>query len=296
MKVVVFGSGGQLGRELARASWPRDTEVTLLSRQQLDLCDEGGVERFIERARPKLAINASAYTAVDAAESDPGAAFATNRDAVAALARTCAGHGLALIHVSTDYVFDGLKASPYTEQDVPAPLGVYGQSKLEGEQAVRSALAAHLIVRTSWVYSAFGSNFVSAILRLAKERDTLRIVNDQVGRPTSAADLARALVQLASRCNHATREEVAPWGTYHYAGAGSVSRFDFAAHLVALQAAVTGRSPTLEAIPSSEYPTPARRPLNSVLDTARIERAFGLTPEPWQIGAEKAVRELMAIR
>src|SRR5882724_11241387 len=196
VRILVLGSGGQLGRELGRANWPDGLQAVLRSRQQQDMANEAGVTALLEQLQPAFVLNAAAYTAVDAAEHDEAAAFQTNAHGPAGLARACHSCGAALIHISTDYVFDGASATAYKEDDAPAPLSVYGRSKLEGEQAVRDTLAQHLIVRTSWLHGALGQNFVTAMLRLGREREQIRVVADQFGRPTSAAELAKALVQI----------------------------------------------------------------------------------------------------
>lgn len=242
------------------------------------------------RAKPDLVFNATAYTAVDKAESDAEAAFAINRDGPGHVAAACAAAGAALVHVSTDYVFDGEKGAPYTEEDPVAPLGVYGQSKEAGEQAVRAHLDRALIVRTAWVFSAHGHNFVKTMLRLAAERDELRVVADQHGCPTPAADLADALVHAAWRCLEDKTESL--WGTYHFCGAGPTTWQGLAEAVVARQAPVTGRRPPVRAITSAEFPTPVKRPANSVLDTGRFTAAFDRPPRPWQEGLSDVLAEL----
>lgn len=289
MQVTIFGSAGQLGRELARASWPSRFTVRLHDRADVDICDPLAVAGALRGS--ELVINAAAYTAVDKAETDEAAAFRVNRDGPENLARLCRERGIALFHISTDYVFDGQKSEPYTEDDPTAPLGVYGQSKLAGERRVRELCELHVIVRTSWVVSAFGHNFVRTMLRLSRERDSLRVVSDQFGRPTPARDLSNVLLSLATR--HAEGAPI-PWGTYHFAGAGRASWHELASHVVELQAAVTGRRPAVAAISTSEYPTPARRPASSVLDTRKLEHALGMVPSPWQLGVGDIVRELLA--
>ena len=297
MRVLVFGSGGQLGRELNRARWPVGVEIAARSHKEQSIVEEVGVRALLAELRPAFVINAAAYTAVDAAESDQEAARRANADGPGVLARACADSQAALIHVSTDYVFDGTQSAPYVEDDAPLPLSVYGQTKLDGELAVRSALPEHLIVRTSWVYSSFGQNFVTAMLRLAKEREKLRIVADQFGRPTSAAELAKVLIELMTSCRREQAEgKAVRWGTYHFAGAGRVSRYELAQYIIAEQAPVTGREPKIEPIETSSYPTPARRPMNAVLDTTKIETTFAVKPEPWQGHVASTVRELLAMK
>jgi dTDP-4-dehydrorhamnose reductase len=290
MKVLVIGATGQLGSELIRAPWPAGIDVTGLGPDEIDIAEAASVDRSVSQHAPGLLLNAAAYTAVDRAESEADAAFRTNRDGSRSLARACAQHGIPLLHVSTDYVFDGNKMAPYTEDDPVAPLGVYGMSKAEGEAAIREALDAHLIVRTSWLFGALGPNFVKTIMRLTGERDELRVVADQHGRPTHARDLAHALITMVGR--YAERLS-APWGTYHFAGAGATTWHEVARLVVEHQARRTGRQPRVVPISTSEYPTPARRPRNSVLATTKVEAAFGVKPLPWQEGVREVVDALL---
>lgn len=287
MRTLIIGTSGQLATELHRQG---SGGLELQPAQRVDVADETAVRALLDEARPSLVINASAYTAVDRAEQERDRAFAVNADGPRYLARWCATHGAALIHVSTDYVFGGSKAGAYVEGDAVGPLNVYGESKLGGEVAIREGLAQHLIVRTSWVFSAHGQNFVKSMLRLARERDELRVVSDQTGRPTAASDLARALLTLAGRL--ASGETIA-WGTYHFAGAGETSWHGFAQAIIAEQAAYTGRRPLVTAIASSDYPTPARRPANSLLDTGLFERTFGVAPRSWRDDLGEVVRQIV---
>jgi dTDP-4-dehydrorhamnose reductase len=196
---------------------------------------------------------------------------------------------VALIHISTDYVFDGAKTGPYVETDLVGPLGVYGATKAAGEEAVRQALKQHIILRTSWVYGEYGANFLKTVVRLAQDRDELRIVADQRGRPTSSRDIASALLRLAPRL----RAGADIWGTYHFAGAGETTWHEFACRIVAAQAALTGRTPRVEAIAGSDYPTAARRPANSVLNCDRFERVFGFGGRPWTAEADAITRHVV---
>jgi dTDP-4-dehydrorhamnose reductase len=283
MHGLIVGTSGQLATELHRQA----DGLPLQAAQKVDIADEHAIRALLDEARPSLVINASAYTAVDRAEQDRERAFAVNASGPRYLARWCAANGAALIHVSTDYVFNGAKASAYVEDDDVDPLNVYGESKLAGEIAVREELGQHLILRTSWVFSAHGQNFVKTMRRLAAERDELRVIADQHGRPTSAADLAGAVWRL-------TRERVlgaAPmtWGTYHLANADSTTWHGFAEAIVELEARRTSRRPMVHAIPATEYPTPAKRPANSVLDTSRFETTFGFGLRPFRL----ALRDLM---
>jgi dTDP-4-dehydrorhamnose reductase len=290
MKLLIFGAGGQLGRELCRAAWPADDRLAAVDRDAGDIASYTSVAVAMARERPDLVINAAAYTAVDRAEiKDPDIAWAANCTGPANLAAACREAAAPLIHVSTDYVFDGSKTGPYAEDDPVNPLGVYGRSKEAGERAVRAALAEHVILRTAWLYSAHGHNFVKTMLRLADERrSVLRVVADQVGSPTSAADIAGAIAAIVQRI----KAGGARWGTYHFAGAGAVSWHGFAEAIFALAAPWRGGPPPVEAITTAEYPTPARRPANSVLDCRRIGEAYGIAPRPWRDALAPVVREL----
>ncbi|NBC33964.1 MAG: dTDP-4-dehydrorhamnose reductase [Alphaproteobacteria bacterium] len=290
--VLVTGAAGQLGRALCDSAWP-GLAVTGVTRADCDLTDGDAVARLVATTAPDVVINAAAYTAVDKAESEPGRAFAVNRDGPGHLAAACARHGAALIHVSTDYVFDGSGDRPRREDDPTGPLGVYGASKLAGEEAVRARLPRHVILRTSWVYSATGGNFVKTMLRVGAERDRLTIVRDQQGCPTAADDLAGAAALVAGRL--AAAPETAPTGTFHYSGTGTTTWFDFAVEIFR-QAAAYGRPvPELVPITTADYPTPARRPANSVLDCARIAAAYGVARPPWPESLRPVIAALCRI-
>ena len=288
MSIVICGAGGQLGRELVRLA---DARTTALDRAGLDITDAAAVQATLQRLQPRAVINAAAYTAVDRAESDSATACSINRDGAANLAQACADVGAALLHVSTDYVFDGTQDAPYAETDPANPQSVYGRSKWEGEQAVRKACQRHLILRVSWLFGAHGGNFVKTMLRLARERPELRVVADQRGGPTPAADFALALTQLARRI--AAGEEL-PWGTYHYAGQPAVSWHGFASVIVdAAQAeGLIAHKPAVQAISTADYPTPARRPANSTFDTRRCEARLGLRMPLWQTGLVEMLQTL----
>lgn len=290
MLVAVIGTSGQLAIELRRQ--PAPAGVELVPAYKVDLADATAVKAYLDHTQPALIINAGAYTAVDKAESERERAFAVNAAGPGTLASWCVKHNAALVHVSTDYVFAGSKVGPYNESDDTAPLGVYGQSKLAGENAIRSAIEQYVIVRTSWVFSAHGSNFVKTMLRLAAERDELRVVADQYGRPTAASDLAVALWQVAARIQSGTPR----FGTFHFAGAGETTWHGFAQAIVDEQARYTGKRPRVTPIATHEYPTPARRPQNSILSTNAFEQAFKLTPRPWPHGLSEVVSELLAKR
>ncbi|MFP4239730.1 MAG: dTDP-4-dehydrorhamnose reductase [Rhodosalinus sp.] len=280
MKLLVFGRTGQVARELAR----RSPDATFLGREAADLADPEACASRIEETRAEVVINAAAYTDVDAAESDEAAATAINGAAPAAMAFAARARGLPFLHVSTDYVFDGSGSYPWRTDDPTAPLSVYGRSKLVGEEGVRGAGGRHVILRTSWVFSAHGKNFVKTMLRLSQTRDTLHVVEDQIGGPTPAAEIAAALLTLA----HAMRDG-APGGTLHFAGTPPTSWAGFAREIFAQ----TGRHVTVEGIPTRDWPTPAPRPLNSRLDASSLTR-FGLMAPDWRSGLADVLAELNA--
>jgi dTDP-4-dehydrorhamnose reductase len=280
MRIAIIGKNGQLARCLAEER-PDGVDAIFLSRDQFDLAMPAAAMPVLEQVKPDLVINAAAYTAVDKAESEPEAAFAINRDGAAAVAAFCGAHGLPLIHISTDYVFDGGNPAPYREDAPPAPLNVYGASKLAGELAVREAARRVLILRTSWVYSAYGQNFVKTMMRLAEQRGRVRVVADQHGCPTSAHDLARAVWHVA-RTAAAWPPETPFWGIYHYAGHGATTWAGFAEAIFATTGPGLSRTPAIERITSGEYPTPAARPQNSVLDCSKFQQIFHLAPRPWR--------------
>jgi len=277
-KLLIIGSTGQLARALIARADPRVWTLTALDRTALDLSGLTAIPAVLRRAKPDLVINAAAYTAVDRAESEPEIAFAVNRDAPCAIARHCAEHDTPLIHASTDYVFDGEKPAPYIENDAKAPLSIYGRSKSEGEDAILAAGAHAAIVRTSWVYAGGHQNFVSAILRIANERDVIDVVNDQIGAPTWAPDLADACLALGARLLDNDRSAE---GLIHFANAGYVSRADFAEAIYERAAARGMKAASVQRIATAERPTPARRPLNSRLDLSRYS-ALIETPPDWR--------------
>jgi dTDP-4-dehydrorhamnose reductase len=283
--ILVTGGTGQVGIELRR----RSPDVVAPDRAALDLDDPAALAAVIA-SRPWAAIiNAAAYTAVDKAESDVAAAWRLNAVAPAVLATESAKAGIPLIHVSTDYVFDGSKAGFYLPGDPTGPLGVYGASKLAGEIAVRSGNPRHAILRTAWVVSAHLANFVKTMLRLGAERDHLRVVADQHGCPTTAADIADTLLTIAARMSQPN----APSGTWHFVNAGEATWHELAEAVFAGSAARGSGVPRVEAITTADYPTPARRPANSRLDTATLTRDFGVAPRPWRIALDDILAELL---
>ncbi len=286
MKLLVTGGGGQLGRALTRLAVAAGHELRAPTRAELDITDDAALRDACAWA--EVVINAAAYTDVNRAESERDAAFAANATAPGRLAEHCAVGGSLPIHVSTDYVFDGRAERPWRESDATGPLNIYGESKRAGEDAVRAALEHHLIVRTSWVYSETGRNFLTTMLRLGAEREELTVVDDQIGTPTSAEDLAAALLHLAVRA----RGEEGPFGTYHYSAEGTASWADFAEAIFAEAGALLPARPRVERIDSSAFPTPARRPAYSVLDCSRIVADFDPPRRSWQDGLSAVMARL----
>ncbi len=288
-RILLFGSTGQLGVELQRAM-REECDLLALSRRDVDLADEAGLRSVIGRARPRFIVNAAAYTAVDRAESEPELAHAVNAVAPKIIAEEARALDAWLIHFSTDYVFDGSATSPWKESDTPSPLNVYGRTKVQGEQGIASTGCLHLIFRTSWVYAAHGSNFLRTMLRLACERERLTIVDDQIGAPTSAKELARATLAILSRLEDGQSAPMDP-GIYHMACAGSTTWFGFAKEIFASFGAKTV-VPELVPISTQQYSTPAKRPRNSVLNCDKLERTTGIRLAPWQTAVAEVMREL----
>ncbi|HJQ57117.1 MAG TPA: dTDP-4-dehydrorhamnose reductase [Vineibacter sp.] len=290
VNLLVFGAGGQLGREIADTVRRQGVVATLLSHAEADIADRAAVAAAMARAAPSVVVNAAAYTKVDQAEIEPSQAEQGNREGPAALADACARAGVPLIHISTDYVFDGSKPAPYVEADPVAPLGVYGVSKEAGEREVRARLDRHVILRTAWVYGVYGHNFLKTMLNLARQKDSWGVVADQRGNPTATADLAEAVLAAAAQAAAGT----ASWGTYHFAGNGAATWHDFASEIVDAQSRFTGRRPTVNAITTADYPTRARRPANSCLDSSRFAATFGVTARPWRERTREVVGALLS--
>lgn len=280
--LLVFGKTGQVARELARIA----PSASFAGRETADLTDPAACAALIRALRPRAVINAAAYTAVDKAETDADAAHAINAAAPGAMAATCADLGIPFLHISTDYVFDGSGDQPRAEDAMPAPLGVYGRTKLAGERAIAAVAGQYAILRTSWVFSAHGTNFVKTMRRLGTERDQLRVVADQIGGPTAAADIAAALLSMAD----AMIRDAAKGGLYHFAGTPDASWADFAREIFAQ----SGLTTQVVDIPSRDYPTPARRPLNSRLDCRAITRDFAIARPDWRQGLQDVIKELRA--
>ncbi|MES9906216.1 MAG: dTDP-4-dehydrorhamnose reductase [Sedimenticola sp.] len=283
MRVLVTGARGQVGTELIQQGEDLELQMLAAGHAELDITQQDAVNGFIQVQQPDIVINAAAYTAVDQAESEPELAYAINRDGAAYLAQACADNNIPLLHLSTDYLFDGSKEGTYSETDSPNPQGVYGKSKLEGDRAIDSILKQYLILRVSWVFGANGNNFVKTMLRLGKERDVLRVVADQQGGPTWAGAIATTLLNLVKRWGDG---EAIPWGTYHYSGQPATTWQGFAEAIFeqAEKLGMIDKQPKVEPITTAEYPTPAQRPLNSVFDCHKIARKLGIPQPDWRTG------------
>jgi dTDP-4-dehydrorhamnose reductase len=288
VRILQFGTTGQLALEVLAQAKDFDVEITALSRAEADFADPAAVVRRLDGANADLVVLAAAYTAVDLAESERDLAFTVNAEAPAAIARAIGAEGPALVQVSTDYVFSGEKGAPYLENDATGPLNVYGASKLAGEQAILAACPRALILRTSWVVSSHGKNFVKTMLRMAGEGKSLTVVDDQFGRPTAARDLARFILSQAARLAAARAGDPA-FGVHHFANAGEVSWRGFAQGIFDI--ALGEAAPPVAA---GAYPVPARRPARGTLDTQKLETTFGVTLRPWRDAVAEIVAELQS--
>jgi len=288
--ILVFGAGGQLGQEVLARARAAGLPAVGLTRGEADIADADAVSRAIEATKPRLILNAAAFTAVDKAESEPEAAFRGNVLGAENVARAANAADVPLIHISTDYVFDGSKQGAYVESDPIAPLGIYGSTKAEGEAKVRAAAPQHIILRTAWVFGPYGANFLKTMLRLAKERDHLRVVADQRGCPTATADIAEAIFAIDRVL---ANEAAAPWGTYHFGGSETLTWHAFAERIIEAQAVYTGKKPKVEAIPTTDYPTPAKRPANSELESGLFAQTFGYRAAGLLERIDEAVGQLL---
>ena len=296
MNILLLGKNGQVGWELQR-SLSVLGQVTALDFDSTDHCGDfanpAGVADTVRALRPDVIVNAAAHTAVDKAESEPALAHTLNATTPGVLAQEAARLGAWLVHYSTDYVFDGSGDRPWTEDDTPAPLSVYGATKLEGEQLIQQSGCQHLILRTSWVYAARGGNFAKTMLRLAQERERLTVIDDQWGAPTGAELIADVSAHAIAQ----TRQQPGKAGIYHLAPAGETTWFQYAKHVIAqaqqAQSAIKIKATEILPIPTSAYPTPARRPHNSRLDTRKLQAAFGLSLPPWQRGVDRMLVEIL---
>jgi dTDP-4-dehydrorhamnose reductase len=292
MRIVVTGKKGQLAQSLMERAAAFDATVVTIGRPELDLADAGSPVALLAAEQPDLIVSAAAYTAVDKAESEPILAHAVNGDGPRALADAAAALGIPVIHISTDYVFDGSKPEPWTEEDTPAPVSVYGASKLAGEKAVLAASRGNVVVRIGWVYSPFGANFAKTILRLAGERDVLRIVSDQTGGPSSALDIADGVLTMA-RNVHADPDRTELRGLFHMAPQDTATWADLAEEICAWLAANRGRHVAVERITTADYPTAAQRPANSRLDSRRLAAVHGFRMPPWRASLPSVLERLI---
>jgi dTDP-4-dehydrorhamnose reductase len=286
--ILVFGGAGQLGQELVVRAKAKGVPLIAVSRAEADIADAAAVAAAIDRVKPSFVVNAAAYNNVDRAETDVDAATRTNAVGPGVVAAAAAARGLPVVHVSTDYVFDGTKHGAWREDDPVRPLGVYGRTKAAGEESVRAATPRHLILRTAWLFGAYGANFVKSALKLAADRDVIEAVADKRGSPTSTTDLADAILVGAAAAGGG-----GAWGTYHVAGEGAASRYEQMVAIVAAQAPFTGRKPEVVAVTSERFPSAAARPQNSELDSSKFAAAFGFRPGPWRLAVEQTVRDIL---
>ena len=285
MVILVTGAAGQLGQAIKHQSKNHPSiDFVFCDSTQIDITDLKSVQKAFEQFRPNYCINAAAYTAVDKAETDYEKAHLINVIGAQNLAQTCLDFKTTLVHVSTDFVFDGATTIPYTESDVTHPMGVYGQTKLDGEKAIQNTFDNYFIIRTSWVYSQFGANFMKTMLRLATDRDSISVVNDQIGTPTNAIDLAEALLTICST-NEQKDETNSCYGVYNYSNEGQCSWYDFAKKIFETNAI----NINLQPIPSTSFPTPAKRPAYSVLDKSKLKTVFGIEIKNWEESLKSTV-------
>jgi len=288
MTILVTGANGQVGRELIACGQQANIHMYGIDIEDVDFTDATALNRIVADLELDGVVNAAAYTAVDAAEADPGSAFAANVDGPTNLADICSQRRIPLIHISTDYVYDGVKKGAFIENDPVAPQGVYAESKARGDAAVAERLATHIIIRTAWVYSVHGHNFVKTMLRLFREKKSVSVVDDQLGCPTHAADIADAIVQILVWIKN--NQEI-PSGIYHYCGQGSTSWYGFAQKVLLLAAPLDRfKDVELRPIPTSAYPTPVKRPANSILDCTKIKQTFGIKPIAWEDGLKQMLQ------
>ena len=292
MNILITGAKGQLGTELLRQSPDRGFSAFPVDLPEVDITSSDPVRAAIHDAGASLVINCAAYTQVDMAESQDMLAYKVNSLGPAILAHVCSEAKIPLIHISTDFVFDGRQRTPYRETDPVSPISVYGKSKAAGDAVVEKILNRHIILRTAWLYALHGQNFVRTILRLGAERDTVKVVSDQLGCPTCAVDLAETLLTLAEAIQ--TQGEIA-WGTYHYCGKGVISWHEFAQAILDIaKPYISLKTSQVDPITTDQYPTPAKRPAYSVLNCEKIQNEFGIYPKPWRESLEKMICQMLA--
>lgn len=292
MRILVTGAQGQVGLSLAETAAARGVELLAVGRADLDITRKSSVDAGMLAHKPDVVVNAAAYTAVDKAESEPDKAHLVNATGAGNVAEACRAAGVPIIHISTDFIFDGMKAAPYSESEAPLPLSVYGCTKLAGEKAVAAGCPSHLILRTAWVHSPFGHNFVKTMLRLAEIRDEIGVVDDQVGSPTFAPHLAEAILSVAERVAGDNPQRM-PWGVYHVADGGETSWCGLARAVFDHSKARGGPYSCVKAIATADYPTPARRPSNSRLACDKFERVSGIVLPHWTSGVEDCVARIL---
>ena len=291
MKVLITGAQGQVGKELTQIANKKGFDVIAAGRAELDITQTQNIEDYITQCQPDIVINAAAFTAVDKAESEQDLAFAINRDGAKNIAGACKKHNIPLLHISTDYVFDGTKSKPYSEDDSVSPLGVYGESKWQGEEAIRNNLSDYLILRVAWVFGAQGNNFVKTMLRLGNDKSELNVVADQFGGPSPAKDIALTLIDLVEQYQ---KNNTLTWGTYHYCGKSKTTWYDFAKEIFN-QAFILGlldKEIKVNPITTAEYPTAAKRPGNSMLDCSKLKKTFGIEMPEWKEALKSVLMEL----
>jgi dTDP-4-dehydrorhamnose reductase len=289
-KAFITGGTGQVGTELIRRADAWKIDIVAPKRADMNIINEIQVNSQLDYIRPDIVINSAAFTAVDVAENDKDVAFRVNCDALKIMANSCKRLSIPLIHLSTDYVFDGTKTTSYDENDLTCPIGIYGKSKESGENAIREILIEHIILRTSWVYAAHGTNFVKTMLRIGKEREFLNVVDDQFGAPTFAGDIAEAILSITNQV--LKKKDVDFWGTYHYTARGQATWKGFAEEIFDEKANWVSKKPSIIGIPSSQYPTPAKRPVNSVLNCSKVDAIFNPPRREWQLGLAEVLSEL----
>ena len=291
MKILITGAQGQVGKELVSIGNQRGFDVIAAGQTELDITQLKNIESYVEVHQPDLVINAAAYTAVNKAEEEQDITYAINRDGTANLAAVSKEKNIPLLHISTDYVFDGTKSEAYSENDAVSPLGIYGISKWQGEETIRQTLPEHIILRVAWVFGAQGNNFVKTMLRLAKDRDELSVVADQFGRPSPAKDIAKTLIILAEQYQ---KEKTLEWGTYHYCGDEKVSWCGFAKEILkqAKEQGLIEKDIKVNAITTAEYQDPTKRPANSMLDCEKIKNTFGIEMPSWKESLNQVLTEL----
>ena len=291
MKILITGAQGQVGKELTAIANQKGFDVIAASRADLDITQLQKVESFITQHTPDVVINAAAHTAVDKAEEELKLAFAINRDGAENIALACAKQNIPLLHISTDYVFDGTQPESYSENNAVSPLGVYGESKWQGEEAIRKNLNDFIILRVAWVFGAQGNNFVKTMLRLGKDRDELNVVADQFGGPSPAKDIAETLIGLVEQYQS---NKTLAWGTYHYCGESKASWYDFATEIFkqAFELGLLDKKVKVKPITTAEYPTAAKRPSNSMLDCSKLKNTFGIEMPEWKEALKQVLIEL----